>query len=546
MTQTVEPTTEPVTSGLQMIPFSSTFPSPLNPRKTFDQAAIEELAGSILAQGILQNMVARPVDGRFEVIAGGRRWRAVNHLVTGGQLPEDYLVPVRVQELTDLQALEMATLENVGRKDMSPIEEADAFAQIADMGESVHEIAAKFGYSSRLIQRRIDISRNLIPEAKEALQKGTITLAKAEVIALAGPSHQKELLYNAGYMEVPSLKNALTRGRFLEKHAVFYPLSLYTGEVVADLFGDFPAYFSDKKQAMELQTQALERKVQEELANGAAFAEFTSTFRSWDWNLEPQGDEPIGVIFQLDNQTGEVTRHEVARKVQETSVPQGPQLNYSGLEAIRHSKSHTFRDALAQDPVVSFRVHAMSEIFRMVLPSGVPGDVVHALRRTCEPLTSRGLVDLLEPRNANEQYRLRTLVSRGELLNGLMNVPEVDLCRLLGFTAVAYTSNYVYNSNWQTDEKTMEVALAERLQLKAANFTITREWLLNHNTAALVELIKEAGIDPEQFVGQMPADVIDQLLDPAREPSFPDDFVPSSTRFLTQADLSPATQEVEA
>lgn len=539
MTDTIEPTTtEPVTSGLQMVPFNLTFPSPLNPRKTFDQAAIEELAQSILAQGILQNLVARPVDGRFEVVAGGRRWRAVEFLVKNGPLSDDYLLPVRVQELTDLQALEMATLENVGRKNMSPMEEADAFAQIADMGESVYEIAAHFGYSARLVQRRIDISKNLAPEAKEALQKGEITIAKAEVLALAGPTHQKELLQNIKYTEVASLKKSLTQGRFLVQHAVFYPLDLYKGEVVSDLFGDFPAFFSDKKQAMELQTQALERKVQDELEDGAAFASFTTRFNSWDYKT-PEGDDPIGVVFKLDQYTGEVTRMDQLARKPIPPADTTPKVAYGAQSAVMTSKARTLDDALSNDPLIAVRAWLVYQLSvgHFSLKAGASSEQIRGFYKALEPFTSRGLIEILKPHGAKSWHATKTTVPRGQILSKTLEFTQGELLQTIAFLGMDIGDRLVHNPNMQSCDMSMEVAVAGHLGLKAADFTITREWLLDHNGPAFRDLLIAAGIDPAPFVGRPTSEVIDILLDPEQEPSFPPDFCPPITRYLTADDL---------
>src|SRR5688500_2467178 len=112
------------------VPLLLLFASALNPRKNFDDAKLAELADSIHAQGVLQNLVARPVDDKFEVVAGGRRLRALQRLAESGRIPETCEVPVSVRELSDDEALAVAITENANREGVHPMEQAEAFLQL--------------------------------------------------------------------------------------------------------------------------------------------------------------------------------------------------------------------------------------------------------------------------------------------------------------------------------------------------------------------------------------------------------------------------------
>ena len=126
---------------IRQIRLSAIFPSPLQPRKNFAPQALQELVDSIRQHGIIQPLIVRRVDGRHELIAGERRWRAAQEL----GLAE---VPVIVRTASDLEVLEISLIENLQRTDLNPIEEAQGYARLAEeFGMKQEEIAQKVGRS---------------------------------------------------------------------------------------------------------------------------------------------------------------------------------------------------------------------------------------------------------------------------------------------------------------------------------------------------------------------------------------------------------------
>lgn len=116
-------------------------PSPLQPRRSFEEAKIEELASSIRNQGIIQPLVVRPKGNQFELIAGERRWRAA---IKAGLSK----VPVVVRDATDHEALQLALVENLQREDLNPIEEAAGYRRLQEEFHwSQEEMAEKVGKS---------------------------------------------------------------------------------------------------------------------------------------------------------------------------------------------------------------------------------------------------------------------------------------------------------------------------------------------------------------------------------------------------------------
>jgi ParB family chromosome partitioning protein len=126
------------------LPLSILTESKSNPRRIFDDAALKELAASIRSQGVLSPLLVRPLNERsFEIVAGARRYRAA-------QMAQAETVPVRIVNLTDVEALEAQLIENLQRRDVHPLEEAQGFCALLNLDEpkySIEQIAAKTGKS---------------------------------------------------------------------------------------------------------------------------------------------------------------------------------------------------------------------------------------------------------------------------------------------------------------------------------------------------------------------------------------------------------------
>lgn len=133
-------------------------PSPLQPRKRFHEDNLDELVESIREHGVIQPLIVREVDGRYELIAGERRWRASTKL----ELEE---VPVILREASDRDVLEMALIENLQREDLDPIEEAEAYARLGrEFGLKQEEIARRVGKNRATVSnaiRLLDLDREV-------------------------------------------------------------------------------------------------------------------------------------------------------------------------------------------------------------------------------------------------------------------------------------------------------------------------------------------------------------------------------------------------
>jgi ParB family transcriptional regulator, chromosome partitioning protein len=164
--------------GARTIPVAFLKPNRFQPRKTFGQDELADLANSIREKGVLQPILVRPIAGEanaFEIVAGERRWRAA-------QLAKLHDVPVVVRELSDAESLELAIIENVQRADLNAIEEAAAY----------HELMDRFGYTQERLAQEVGKSRSHVantlrllklPESVKAMiRNGRLTAGHARTL----------------------------------------------------------------------------------------------------------------------------------------------------------------------------------------------------------------------------------------------------------------------------------------------------------------------------------------------------------------------------
>ena len=151
-------------------------PNKEQPRKTFDEAALQELADSIKQHGVLQPLLVRPLPtGGYQLVAGERRWRA-------SRLAELKEVPVIIKELSDTEAMEIAIIENLQREDLNPIEEAEGLQALIDKcGFTQEEVATSVGKSRPAITNALRLLR--LPEKVRQMTKdGDISAGHARAL----------------------------------------------------------------------------------------------------------------------------------------------------------------------------------------------------------------------------------------------------------------------------------------------------------------------------------------------------------------------------
>lgn len=178
-----------VESGLAMLAIADIEPHPEQPRRHFDEAALDELAASIAQRGVIQPVIVRSTrSGRYQLVAGERRWRAAQR----AQLHE---IPALVRDLDDREVMALALVENLQREDLNPIEEARAYQRLAD----------EEGLTQAEIARMVDKSRSHVANFQRLLalpepvigmvQEGSLSMGHAR--ALIGAEDAVEIAKEA-------------------------------------------------------------------------------------------------------------------------------------------------------------------------------------------------------------------------------------------------------------------------------------------------------------------------------------------------------------
>ena len=168
---------------LREIDIDRILPNSHQPRKNFDEDALNELADSIREHGVVQPVVVRPLeDGFFQLIAGERRWRAA-------QRASLYRIPAVIREVGEHAALEVALIENLQREDLNPIEEAQAYERlISDFGLTQEDVSRRVGKNRATIANMLRLLR-LPPEVQQWLRENRLSTGHAKaLLSLSDPN----------------------------------------------------------------------------------------------------------------------------------------------------------------------------------------------------------------------------------------------------------------------------------------------------------------------------------------------------------------------
>ncbi|MBS1841510.1 MAG: ParB/RepB/Spo0J family partition protein [Acidobacteria bacterium] len=182
-----------LTSSVLDIPLERIRESKTNPRRTFDETKLAELAANIKLHGVLQPVLVRPLPdgeaGFYELVAGARRYRA-------SKLAERETIPAGVRELTDTECLELQLIENLQRADVHELDEARGYAALIRMQPdtyTVETLAEKVGRSEKYVYARLRLT-HLVEEVQEAFYAAKLTVAHAFEIARLQPDDQRRAL----------------------------------------------------------------------------------------------------------------------------------------------------------------------------------------------------------------------------------------------------------------------------------------------------------------------------------------------------------------
>jgi len=208
---------EPQTQRESLIPLSLIDPNPSQPRTSIRPEALEQLAISIQESGVIQPILLRPIaGGRFQIIAGERRFRAAQKLQMA-------TIPAVVRDVADERVLELALVENIQREELTPIEEAQALRKLQDELSLTQEgLAAKVGKDRATVANTIRLLR-LPAEVREELQRGALSAGHARaLLAVEDPALVKELARQT-IRQGLSVRQVETRVQALKKTKVSTP-----------------------------------------------------------------------------------------------------------------------------------------------------------------------------------------------------------------------------------------------------------------------------------------------------------------------------------
>ncbi|MGI8413007.1 MAG: ParB/RepB/Spo0J family partition protein [Solirubrobacteraceae bacterium] len=198
---------EPAADDLRSLPVDLIAPNPRQPRRAFDDGALEALAGSLRDSGVLQPVLVRPLPGgTYELVAGERRWRAA-------QLAGLDAIPALVRERDDAEALQAALIENMAREDLNPVEEARACAALVEeLGLTREVVGLRVGRSRVAVSNLLRLL-DLPDEVIALLERGELSEGHGRALLLAADHADRRRLARSAAAEAWSVRALEQRAR---------------------------------------------------------------------------------------------------------------------------------------------------------------------------------------------------------------------------------------------------------------------------------------------------------------------------------------------
>lgn len=321
----IQPSAEPAPDGIILMRHADLTPSAFNSRKHFDPDELDMLAGTIAAQGLLQNLVARRVpDGPADIVAGERRWRAIGLLIERGQWDGAAAnIPVLLRTMTEAEHRAAMIIENLSRKDPTPLEEARGFAELQATDPDLYTtryIADTLGISPRMVQQRLKLLTSLVPEAVTAMEEGLLTVSMARAL-YQSPSRDMQRTVVAGIragdmrlQSVAGIRDFVTRGMVPVARARF-PIQMYIDAVDghdADQIVDFDngaRYLPNRDLFMHLQEAWAKDQCHRHVADGWDWALVQPTFAHWNYTATDVKQKGAGCVVVMNPTDGTITEH---------------------------------------------------------------------------------------------------------------------------------------------------------------------------------------------------------------------------------------------
>jgi ParB/RepB/Spo0J family partition protein len=400
---------EPLPLGIDRLPIGRIFPSPLNPRKRIAEDGLAELETSIARNGILQPITVRPAaeadraKGDWEIVMGARRWTAASRAVASGKMPADYAAPVIVRPCSDEELVTLAATENMARKDMHPLEEAEVLEALRqtmrpELGpRDTKEAAAGrvVGMPERTVFRRLALLR-LAPELRERLLADEITLGQAYAFIPAPPKVQLETFRELTKGRKTGLAGIAddTIGRALLGHAFCLDAARFA---LKALKGDVVQAFGRKwtfavAEARKLQGDWIDARLAE-LAKMRPWVErVDSSIWQRGYRDAPRGakDKRAGFVLQVHPETYEVFELDYVLRAADVAADEAKRrgdkasgaagagerprkaMTEPQLVAAKWAKSEAIRLAVTEDPRAGLAVTILGLLGAVEVRIGTP------------------------------------------------------------------------------------------------------------------------------------------------------------------------------
>ena len=298
---------------LMHIPLSELSIAKTNVRHGVKKADYEDLIPSIRQRGILQPLLVRKNGKGYEIVAGRRRYLAVQSLEKEGL--EIEAIPCAIMAKgDDAAAVEASLIENIQRLPMDDMDQFEAFQRLLKEGRTIEEIANTFGVTEIMVKRRLAIA-NLSPKIRMAYRAEEIDGETLRALTLASKQQQKDwlLLFEDPEQHAPkgaNLKRWLLGGTQIPTTNAIFDIATYKGEIVSDLFGE-ESYFANPDTFWQLQLEAIAKLKASFEGNGWTRVEVMEQDQRFnEWDYEKTAKKKGGAIFISVSDRGEVEAHE--------------------------------------------------------------------------------------------------------------------------------------------------------------------------------------------------------------------------------------------
>lgn len=333
---------------VRMIPLSKLVPSDANVRKTARDAGIEELAASIAAHGLLQNLTVRPVldtegleTGKFEVVAGGRRFMALKLLAKRKTILKNHPVPCALAP--GFSGEEVSLAENVCQVAMHPADQYEAFAKLyTERGVPIEDIAARFGVTPAVVRQRLRLG-SVSPALMTVYRDGGMTLEQLMAFTITDDHALQERVWK----ELSWNKSKeMIRHLLTEKHvdaadprARFIGVDVYAaagGTIIRDLFdAAHEGYFDNPELVNRLVLEKLEKEAEAVVAEGWKWVTVTPDFH-YSMTSGMRRVHPLAVELSAEQQAQldalENEREALALQYQDADMPEDAAARWQALE----------------------------------------------------------------------------------------------------------------------------------------------------------------------------------------------------------------------